>query len=180
MKRRCRLEKNCLNCDKLILVLPSIFEKGGGKYCSNSCKNKFNWAKPEYRTHMSEAHKGQVPTNLKELIAYSKSTEGRRTNSEKNMGKKAWNKGMGNNQYTSVGKYGWEHRKVMEQTIRRKLLKREVVHHWDEDKKNNSPENLCLMRKTAPHIRLHAFVRRHGLKMESLKFHQSWLVEVTP
>ncbi|WP_445245350.1 HNH endonuclease [Microcoleus sp. OTE_8_concoct_300] len=36
------------------------------------------------------------------------------------------------------------HRVVAEQTVDRKLRPGEVVHHLDEDKSNNSPENLVI------------------------------------
>jgi len=36
------------------------------------------------------------------------------------------------------------HRLVAEQTVDRKLRPGEVVHHLDEDKYNNSPENMVI------------------------------------
>jgi hypothetical protein len=44
-------------------------------------------------------------------------------------------------------KYKLKHRIVMEQYIGRKLNKNEIVHHIDENKKNNNIENLQLMEK---------------------------------
>ena len=176
MSKKTRVEKSCLQCAKTFEVIPSVLKKGGGKYCSNTCKNKFLWAQPEYRNHMSEAHKGQIPTNLQELIAYTRSPEGRRKNSEANMGRPAWNKGVGlGAPYVTVGKRDFEHRIKMEQRIGRKLTSREIVHHWDENKKNNAQENLCLMRHTSSHLRLHHFARRHGIPVIELKFEQPWL-----
>ena len=46
------------------------------------------------------------------------------------------------------------HRVVMEQVLGRKLTKDEVVHHIDENKWNNSPENLQVMTRSE-HIKLH-------------------------
>lgn len=126
---------------------------------------------------MSDAHKGKMPTNLADLIAFSRSEKGRRFNSERQKGKTAWNKGIGlEPDYVHVGKKGLEHRMVMEKHIGRKLESKEVVHHWDENKKNNDVKNLCLMRTTAAHTRLHHFARRHGIAVELLKFTQPWLV----
>jgi hypothetical protein len=51
-----------------------------------------------------------------------------------------------------------EHRRVMEQKLQRKLLSSEIVHHKDEDKKNNHPDNLELMTR-AEHIRHHLHAR---------------------
>ena len=96
--------------------------------------------------------------------------------------------GSGNNNYRggkmkAPGGYVWvngrsfdlEHRLVMEKAVGRKLLKREVVHHWDENRKNNKLKNLCLMRTRGVHARLHFFARRHGIDVKKLYFPQPWL-----
>lgn len=77
--------------------------------------------------------------------------------------------------YRGGGKYIKEHRLVITNLIGRSLLKKETVHHWDEDKKNNSLENLALLRSESAHQRLHNFAKRHGLQVEILKFSQPWL-----
>jgi len=43
---------------------------------------------------MSEAHKGNTPTNLNELIAFQKSKEGRKIASKRLKGRTPWNKGL--------------------------------------------------------------------------------------
>jgi len=68
-----------------------------------------------------------------------------------------------------------EHRVVMEEKMMRLLKPKELVHHWDENRRNNHPDNLALMRQNAAHLRLHAFARRHGIPMKDLKFDQPWL-----
>ena len=55
-----------------------------------------------------------------------------------------------------------EHRVVAEEMIGRKLLPGEVVHHKDENRRNNDPSNLQVLASQAEHARLH----RHGVKME--------------
>lgn len=67
------------------------------------------------------------------------------------------------------------HRIVMEEKIMRLLKPTEIVHHWDENKRNNDPDNLALLRSTTAHMRLHGFARRHGLPVAALKFDQPWL-----
>lgn len=47
-----------------------------------------------------------------------------------------------------------EHRNVAEEMIGRKLLKGEIVHHINRDKRDNRPENLQVMSR-AEHITVH-------------------------
>lgn len=50
-----------------------------------------------------------------------------------------------------------EHRAIAESIIGRKLLPNEVVHHIDEDSRNNSPKNLLVMERE-DHSKLHLFL----------------------
>lgn len=56
--------------------------------------------------------------------------------------------------------YVYQHRLVMEEMIGRYLKPEEVVHHIDENKQNNSPENLMLFPTDTDHRRYHDFFRR--------------------
>lgn len=56
--------------------------------------------------------------------------------------------------------YIYQHRLIMEEMIGRYLKPEEVVHHIDEDKQNNSPENLMLFPTDTDHARYHGFLRR--------------------
>jgi hypothetical protein len=47
-----------------------------------------------------------------------------------------------------------EHRSVAEQKLGRPLMPGEIVHHKDSNKKNNSPDNLEVIRQPE-HVRLH-------------------------
>ena len=49
----------------------------------------------------------------------------------------------------------FEHRENAEKKIGRKLLKNEIVHHIDGDKKNNSFNNLYICKDKSEHMRLH-------------------------
>lgn len=49
-----------------------------------------------------------------------------------------------------------EHVRVAEKKLGRKLGKKEVVHHADENKLNNDPENIVVFRTTGDHNRHHS------------------------
>jgi len=75
------------------------------------------------------------------------------------------------------GKQRLAHRTAIEKVMNRPLKKREVVHHWDEDRGNNNIENLAVFRGVGAHLKLHAFAKRHGLEVVALKFEQPWLTD---
>jgi hypothetical protein len=58
-----------------------------------------------------------------------------------------------NGKYFRKKKYMSEHRLVMEKKIGRYLLPHEVVHHIDDNKTNNHPDNLELFQNNAEHLR---------------------------
>jgi len=90
--------KYCVDCSK-----PKSYV---GVRCS-SCVKKKLWGNPEYRKHMSEAHKGNIPTNLDNLIAFGKSKKGRKQNSERQLGKVPWNKGLKTPENSGKNHYAW-------------------------------------------------------------------------
>jgi hypothetical protein len=58
--------------------------------------------------------------------------------------------------------YAYEHRLVMENKLGRQLIKGEIVHHIDENKQNNHPDNLELKSSIKEHLENHR--KRKDLK----------------
>ncbi|QBX32539.1 hypothetical protein [Pseudomonas phage PA1C] len=60
--------------------------------------------------------------------------------------------------------FGWvyEHRVVGEDTLGRPLYDDEEVHHLDENKLNNHPENLLILPQSQ-HMKLHGWMKRLGI-----------------
>lgn len=60
----------------------------------------------------------------------------------------------------------WEHRKVMEEKIGRKLLSEERVHHINAIKDDNRPENLDLFDNDSEHIKFHRANPEIGMEVK--------------
>lgn len=64
------------------------------------------------------------------------------------------------NVYTGCNASDNEHRVVAERALGHALPPRAEVHHWDENKSNNTPSNLVICEDRAYHMLLHARKRR--------------------
>lgn len=90
-----------------------------------------------------------------------------------------------NNKYVSVkvnGKFVHAHRALAEEVLGRKLTTNEVVHHMDDNPKNNSVENLIVLSRTW-HGRLHNYLYLQRVIFEKSKNENSencWEALIVP
>lgn len=60
------------------------------------------------------------------------------------------------------GKWEFAHRWVMSNILNRELKPEEVIHHIDQNKKNNSLKNLLLFPNEREHQNFHLKIQQHG------------------
>jgi hypothetical protein len=59
--------------------------------------------------------------------------------------------------------YVYEHVLMAEEILDRSVKEGEVVHHLDENKSNNSPDNLLIL-SNPMHVKLHGWLNKHEIK----------------
>lgn len=104
--RRIDIFINCKNCSKILKVTPSILRQGV-KCCSRSCGQSYLWKQDWYRTKQISSHKGIIPSNIQDLIAYTRSKEGREATSKRTKGRVGWNKGKKMPEIAGENHYSW-------------------------------------------------------------------------
>lgn len=136
----------CSYCGKEVFRYPSELAAYPRCYCSKECKSKNLSKKFNPEGYIKHPHLSEFNT----VINQSRMTkEVRRKLRDKRL-----NTGEGKT-YTKVfGRH--EHRIVAEQILGRALLPGEVVHHYDENKRNNSPDNIKVFSSQKEHAAFHA------------------------
>jgi len=172
------IELICKICSKKFEV--RNYRKGKAKFCSYKCyhistKGKPTWNKnkqwsPEMRKKMSDSHKTSLLCK-KWLKKLHKQSKGKHLSpkTEFKKGHKPTNfKGrtkhfLGyiwiykpNHPFCGVKKVVLEHRLVVEEMIGRYLTPKETVHHINEVKDDNRPQNLMAFISKSAHIRFHS------------------------
>lgn len=120
----------CTRCGKSIYRPPS--KRRGRPFCSRSCHMK---------TLNEEMNPYRMTPEVREKLRETKLGTGAGKTYEKTFGRHT-------------------HRVVAEQKIGRALSPGEVVHHKDGNKRNNSPDNLEVLKSQAEHARLHMLKKR--------------------
>lgn len=146
-EQRMKLGKNCLVCGSFFIPRAAQLRNGAGKYCSHPCFNSISGA--HLHSETGEANR------LASWISKGNRERQQSLTGPANpgfLGRKidagyvwVW--------VDSIG-YIQEHRLVAEKMLGRTLTRDEVVHHRNEIRSDNRPENLCVMTR-AEHIREH-------------------------
>ncbi len=138
------IEITCDNCGKTIYRQPCHVKPHN--FCSRKCLGEARHKKTlgidtrKSSEHMRNLNKKMNPTRMTDEVR-----------------KKLRDAHLGMGAGLSYAKlYGKpEHRVVAELTLGRRLLPTEVVHHLDEDKRNNTPQNLVVFVSQAEHAKFH-------------------------
>lgn len=161
------MKVECENCGKVFDRSPS--QIGKRVYCSSDCRSKSRYENvvcticgKSFKRLKSWAKKyefqfcGMDCVNIHRRLKCKESNRGpvEMTDSIKTKLRDArLGKGEGKTYTKLYGKH--EHRVVAEKMLGRALEKGEVVHHLDEDKRNNNPLNLMVFSSQSKHALWH-------------------------
>jgi hypothetical protein len=130
------------------------------KYCSNKCSSLSRTTRKQIKCSYCEKEIIRPQCHIRDINYCSKECQGKYISKNK-IGKNSirWKGGISNSSgYISIrtnkGGYKQQHRTVMENFIGRKLSSNELIHHIDQNKKNNSIENLMIVTRSE-HAAIH-------------------------
>jgi hypothetical protein len=138
-----KLPYECSHCKTVVFRYAS--QATGNIFCSNACialKKKngivFNCQKCDKEFYRGGGDLRGQETNFCSIKCYQKD---RRAKAKK----------------TTYLKTGTKHSHIVvaEEILKRKLKKNEVVHHIDENKHNNNPDNLAILPSQSFHAKVH-------------------------
>jgi hypothetical protein len=158
-----KIKIKCLTCKKEKYVWPSKLKEGNGKYCSYKCFSVSMIGREAWNKGLKT---GIIPSS-----AFKKG---------QNIGERHpyWKGGITNHMgYIRIyhpdhpfakKQYVFEHRFVAEKILGRYLDPEERIHHINEIKDDNRPENLYLFDSMKEHCKYHIYLRYGKLLKEQL------------
>lgn len=172
--KNCQIHK-CLSCGKKFIPPISETKRNGGKFCSRKCYEVSKVGKPTWNKGIKHTpqviEKMKLSHKLHQGKNHSKKTNAKRAETfikNKHLGNKATNwkggKILGTTGYfrlynpkhpNGYRKYVAEHRLIAEKFLGRLLSRFEVIHHINEIKTDNRPENLYVFPTRNKHSQYH-------------------------
>lgn len=163
--------KTCPNCSAEFAVNAKNKRKAGKVYCGRKCSSHVIGLKNNGRKHSEESklkRREQMLGEKNNFFGKTHSQETRLKISIANIGKHSgennpnWKGGFRlGHEYLRVTDGRFYHRIVMEEKLGRKLHAWENVHHIDENKFNNHPDNLEVL-TNSEHRKLHAATQKRN------------------
>ena len=131
----------CKICDKIFYVVPSRVKRGYGKYCSKSCSATFHSRFGKFTNRGNFMEKSNRWTGGRRITVngYVKLYQPHHPN-------------------RSACGCVTEHRLVAEKQLNRFIETHETVHHINNDKTDNHPENLFVFESESQHAMFHTLL----------------------
>lgn len=127
-----KVTKPCTTCGKPVTRIPSHMLKNA--FCNMTCCSV--WKKERFTKMNLELNPTRMTIETRTKVRNAKLGTGKGLTYEKTFSRHT-------------------HRVVAEQKLGRKLIKGEVVHHIDENKRNNHPDNLIVFSSQSEHAKWH-------------------------